>query len=79
VELPPLPIPERDPEDREQAVLETRALTSPEPATVTMKAPQGETRPTTVVIKTRTRTKFMRVLRSAGVITGFEITEEVEG
>jgi hypothetical protein len=41
----------------------------------------GQSRPSTVILRTRTRTRWMDLVRDGGPdgpITGFKITEEVE-
>lgn len=87
-QLQPLPIPERDEDDQVEtaapATVEQRSVTAPglaEPAAVELRTMPGQSRPSSVIVRTRTRTRRMEVLREGGPddrITGFEITEEVE-
>lgn len=87
--LPPLPIPARDEEDLQLAAaavtVEVSTVSAPgvaEPVTVEKRTRPGELNPSSVVVRTRTRTRFMEVVRAGGPggpITGFRVVEEVEG
>jgi DNA-binding transcriptional MocR family regulator len=90
--LPPLPIPDREGEDVDLAaaagvtvdVSTVRAPGHAEPVVVEKRTLPGETKPSSVVVRTRTRTSYMDVVRAAGPdgpITGFKVVavEEVEG
>jgi hypothetical protein len=83
--MPALPIPPRDEDDGPSATIEERTVTAPglpEPARLELRTLSGQSRPSTVIVRTRTRTRRMDVLREGGPdgpITGFEVVEEVEG
>lgn len=83
---PSLPIPERCPEDLAEeeeeslAKTETRVLETPsEHVTLEKKTPHGEVKPTSVIVKTGTKTRRMDIIRRDGQITGFKIIEETDG
>lgn len=88
-QLQPLPIPERDEDDAKDAepgpTIERRTLTSPalsEPVRVELRTLPGQSKPSAVVVRTKTRTRWMDVVRDGGPdgpITGFKVVEEVEG
>jgi hypothetical protein len=83
--LPALPIPTRDEDDGPAATVEERSVTAPglsSPAAIEVRTLPGQSRPSSVIVRTLTRTRRFDVLREGGPdgrITGFEITEEVEG
>lgn len=87
--LPSLPIPERDEDDAFQvaaaASIETATMVSPatrEPVTIEKRTLPGQSKPSELIVRTRTRVRRMRVLRDGGPngpITGFDVIEEVEG
>jgi SOS-response transcriptional repressor LexA len=84
-QLQPLPIPARDEDDGPPATVEERTVTAPtlsEPARVEIRTLPGQSRASSVIVRTPTRTRRFAVLREGGPdgpITGFEVTEEVEG
>lgn len=87
--LPSLPIPERDEDDAFQvavaASVEVTTVSSPgtrEPVTIEKRTLPGQSKPSELIVRTRTRVRRMRVLRDGGPngpIVGFDVIEEVEG
>jgi DNA-binding transcriptional MocR family regulator len=80
--LPPLPIPPRDEDDVHVEATRLAAPGARGPVTIEKRTLPGHTAPSVVVVRTRTRTRFMEVLRRGGddgPITGFKVVEEVEG
>lgn len=73
----PLPIPPRDePEDAAAPIVAVAsAVTLPPSVSVEKRSQPGETAPSSIVVKDGTRIRRMRVLRTGGQITGFEVEE----
>lgn len=77
VSIEPLPIPPRDEAEDAPAPMAAAApaIALPPSVSVEKRSQPGETAPSSIVVRDGPRIRRMRVLRTGGQITGFEVEE----